>query len=172
VDFALLVSHLKPVVGDQEADNLNGALEANPELVLSCIGVAVHIATLADAGPIAATQDHRVCPRLRNFSPITPMRSLKANSVGHFVAIRGTVIRVSNIKPVVVRMPFICSKCHQKCLARFSDGKYAPPVKCESVKCRSKTFIPLRDEAETMDWQRVRYGCSSSSPFLLPDFLA
>jgi hypothetical protein len=76
----------------------------------------------------------RVTVRIKNFSPITPLRALKSNFAGRramprllsspllspsltfsfadkFVTLRGNVVRVSSIKPLVKEMVFKCAKC-------------------------------------------------------------
>lgn len=84
------------------------------------------------------------------------MRALRGNSVGKFVAIRGTVVRVSNIRQQLVSMQFACGRCGESQHLTFSDYKYAVPTKCPTDRCRSRSFSPLRDTAETVDWQKIR----------------
>jgi DNA replicative helicase MCM subunit Mcm2 (Cdc46/Mcm family) len=65
---------------------------------------------------------------------------------GKFVSIRGTVVRVSNIKPLVLRMNFKCSRCQAELTQIFVDGKFSMPTKCTTSQCRSKTYttnLPL-----------------------------
>jgi DNA helicase MCM8 len=95
--------------------------------------------------------------RIHNYSPQTSLRSLRSNNIGKFVGLKGTVIRVSNVKPLVVSMPFKCARCGTEQYVRLSDGKFRVPTNCESGdRCRSKTFYPLRDKAVTVDWQKIR----------------
>jgi DNA replicative helicase MCM subunit Mcm2 (Cdc46/Mcm family) len=64
------------------------------------------------------------------------------------------VIRVSTIKPVLVAMTFVCAKCGYECKRHLPDGKYEPPSSC--LGCKSKSLVPDRSTAVTVDWQRVR----------------
>jgi DNA helicase MCM8 len=137
-------------------------IPAAPEEALPCIGLAASRAAeqiceqIADGEPLPVTQDHRLWPRIYNFGPLVPLRSLKGNSVGRFVAVRGTVVRVSNIRQQVTAMQFECAKCGE-CFSRtFLDYKFYPPTSCPTEKCRSRSFLPRRDTAETVDWQKIR----------------
>ena len=42
---------------------------------------------------------------------------------GKFVAIKGTVVRVSNIKPLVTHMGFLCLKCGCELAIELPDGE-------------------------------------------------
>jgi DNA replicative helicase MCM subunit Mcm2 (Cdc46/Mcm family) len=79
-----------------------------------------------------------------------------------FISIKGNVIRVSGVRPLVVRMNFTCSKCNEALVVglvalsrgskvscgllsslcpgfvvcRFQDGKYEPPSHCPTKGCR------------------------------------
>ncbi|CDF38674.1 DNA replication licensing factor MCM8 [Chondrus crispus] len=104
------------------------------------------------------SRENRLWPRVYNFAPVTAMKSLRGNSVGKFVTIKGTVVRVSNIRQQLVSMQFECAKCGENQFRSFVDYKYSVPYKCPTDKCRSKMFAPLRETAETVDWQKIREG--------------
>jgi DNA helicase MCM8 len=55
------------------------------------------------------------------------------------MSISGTVIRVSNIRPKLMQMNFICARCSAALTVSYSDGKYAVPDRCVTAQCRSKT---------------------------------
>lgn len=42
------------------------------------------------------------------------------------MAVRGTVVRVSNVKPLVTEMHFVCGKCRADHHQRFTDGVVSP----------------------------------------------
>lgn len=42
---------------------------------------------------------------------VLPLIQHFSNNKGKFVAIRGTVVRVSNIRPLVTQMLFRCTRC-------------------------------------------------------------
>ena len=79
-----------------------------------------------------------------------------AAHAGRLVTIRGTVVRASTIKPLVTDLDFACSKCGELVSQRLEDGIYQPPTSCDGGGCRSRTFIPQRKTAKTIDWQKLR----------------
>lgn len=52
-------------------------------------------------------------------------------------------------------MEFACTKCSCRQRCSFPDGAAACPGAC-SDGCRSKSFIPILDSADTVPWQRIR----------------
>ncbi len=90
------------------------------------------------------------------------------------MAVRGTVVRVGNIKPLVIKLAFECNSCKQQQIKNCPDGlgpnglrsrnldrmfsgcfffffffsapagKFVPPTSCTTSDCRSQTFNPLR----------------------------
>lgn len=87
---------------------------------------------------------------------------------------RGTVVRVGNIKPYVTKLAFECNKCgleqalaltdgatllfyRSPCARRTNDsvrcmlraGKFESPARCENRDCRSQSFAPLRASDQT-----------------------
>ena len=67
--------------------------------------------------------------RIYNYEPLTPLKNLRANSYGKFVAIRGTVVRVGNIKPLCVQLAFSCSACGTEQGVPLPYGKFTSPTK-------------------------------------------
>lgn len=71
--------------------------------------------------------------RFANYEPVTPMKYLKSQCIGKFVSVKGTVIRVSTIKPVLVEMKFLCIKCGFETLQRMIEGRFEAPAYCGQV---------------------------------------
>lgn len=143
------------------------AFEEAPEDSLASIGLAAcraveqlssnqNEANFAGVQHMSISREIRLWPRIYDFAPVTCMKTLRGNSVGKFVTIKGTVVRVSNIRQQLVSMEFECSRCGEKQFRSFTDYKYSVPQKCPTDKCRSRTFAPLRNTAETVDWQKIR----------------
>lgn len=131
-----------------------GALRDEPEELLQCLGMslcALRARLLPPSAPAI-----KVTPRILNVTPITQLRELKSNFVGKFVSVRGNVVRVSAVRPLVLRMAFQCAKCSADVPMWFAEGKYEPPTRCSDSTCRSKVFSPLYNTAVTVDWQKVR----------------
>ncbi|XP_073250153.1 DNA helicase MCM8-like [Porites lutea] len=138
-------------------------LRDEPTIVLQTLGLAVsQILLTAETGEsqqVACLVDlPYIQARITNFEPVTQLKSLKSNYFGKFVAIRGTAVRVSNVKPLVTNMAFSCNLCGEIQAISLTDGKYAVPTKCSSVDCRGRSFTPERSSplTKTIDWQTVR----------------
>lgn len=142
------------------------ALISDPELAIASIGLAAcraaedlasASATEVDSLHVAVVdQTTKLQPRIMNFTPLTALRSLKGASVGTFVAVQGTIVRVSTIRQQIVSMQFRCGRCGEAQLVTFADYKYSLPASCPTDRCRSRNFSPIRSSAETVDWQRIR----------------
>lgn len=72
------------------------------------------------------------------------------------VSVRGTVVKASTVRPLVVEMSFECGKCKQRIRRIFPDGKFSPPSICNLDGCKSKIFNPLRSSAQAIDFQKLR----------------
>jgi DNA replicative helicase MCM subunit Mcm2 (Cdc46/Mcm family) len=85
------------------------------------------------------------------------MTFVGANNIADkLVSVRGTVVKVSTVRPLVRQMSFDCAKCKTEITRIFPDGKFSPPASCSFNGCKSKFFNPIRSTAQTTDFQRVR----------------
>lgn len=80
-------------------------------------------------------------------------------AIGRLISVRGTVVRMSVVKPLVTCMDFTCPKCKRVISRQFKDGRFSPPTVCGG-SCRSKTFTPERSTAKCIDFQKIRYKSS------------
>ncbi|XP_067368767.1 DNA helicase MCM8 isoform X1 [Channa argus] len=146
-------------------------LKEQPELILNCLGVAIHQVLTVDLEKQAAELEGDELPvatpiiniphisaRLYNYEPLTPLRMLRASVFGRLVCVRGTVVRVSNIRPFCSRMAFRCLTCSHTQSLPLQHGKYATPTKCIQPDCRSRSFTPSRSSplTHTVDWQIIK----------------
>ncbi|KAM3606786.1 uncharacterized protein V6R79_023226 [Siganus canaliculatus] len=146
-------------------------LKEQPEVMLKCLGVAVHQVLTVDLEKQAAELQGEELPvaaqiiniphisaRLYNYEPLTPLRDLRASVFGRLVCVKGTVVRVSNIRPQCTRMAFRCLGCSDVQSLALQHGKYATPTKCVQPDCRSRSFTPLRSSplTQTVDWQIIK----------------
>jgi DNA helicase MCM8 len=129
------------------------ALREEPDGVLKCMGVALCILR-DDFEPEAPAR--RIIVRIQSVSPLTPLRDIKSASVGKFVSVRGNIIRISAVRPLVLRMNFSCLKCGSELLVHFVDGKFEQPTACSDLGCRSRNFKPDYSSAYAVDWQKCR----------------
>jgi DNA helicase MCM8 len=142
--------HIDLQIVAEDITNIMEVLTVYPTQTIACFALSAHRIW---HGEVAASM---INVRLFNFYLATPIRHLKASSVGRFVMIKGTVVRVSNIKPVVTQMKFVCNKCKAGQIRFFQDGKFIPPDKCINRSCKGRTFLPDRSSAVTVDWQKIR----------------
>ncbi|XP_015272970.1 PREDICTED: DNA helicase MCM8, partial [Gekko japonicus] len=93
-----------------------------------------------------------------NYEPLTQLKNIRANCYGKYIAVRGTVVRVSNIKPFCTKMAFICSTCGNIQSVSLPDGKYTPPTKCPLPECHGRSFTAERSSPYTItvDWQSIK----------------
>ncbi|XP_076599860.1 DNA helicase MCM8 [Chaetodon auriga] len=163
------------LTGDQTVrkalPNLTTEVKEQPEVILNCLGVAIHQVLTIDLENQAAELQEEELPvtapiiniphisaRLYNYEPLTPLRTLRASLFGRLVCVRGTVVRVSNIKPLCTRMAFSCLSCSHTQSLPLQHGKYATPTKCIQPDCRSRSFAPSRSSplTHTVDWQIIK----------------
>ncbi|XP_006894297.1 PREDICTED: DNA helicase MCM8 isoform X3 [Elephantulus edwardii] len=153
--------------------NIANELRDTPEKTLACLGLAIHqILTkdlerhaaelqaqegLPSAGETMVNVPH-IHARVYNYEPLTQLKNVRANYYGKYVALRGTVVRVSNIKPLCTKMAFLCAACGEIQSLSLTDGKFSLPSKCPVPACRGKSFTALRSSplTVTMDWQSIK----------------
>ncbi|XP_076347300.1 DNA helicase MCM8-like isoform X2 [Tachypleus tridentatus] len=160
------------VVIKEKWPDLITELKETPESVINYIGLALHhFLTKEIFNELSKEQDDssvqfitdefnvpKIHARLSGYEPLTQMKNLKANYYGKFVSVKGTVVRVSNVKPLCTKMAFECGNCSNVQVITQPYGKYTLPTRCAVRGCRSRTFIPLRSSplTETVDWQSIR----------------
>jgi len=140
---------------DAAVEGLGGAICDRPDETLDCLAFAAQAALLGHGGYKCVDQ-RRLQARVVDMRPVIRLRHLKANLIGRFVPLEGTVVRVSNVRPQITRMSFTCPKCDAAYSKQFVDGKYAPPTQCTNGSCRSRSFTPDLHDCESVDWQRIR----------------
>ncbi|XP_055462059.1 DNA helicase MCM8 isoform X1 [Psammomys obesus] len=167
----------KELTKDDEMTNLmpdlENALRDAPEKTLACMGLAIHqVLTkdlerhaaelqaqegLSSGGETMVNVPH-IYARVYNYEPLTHLKNIRATCYGKYISIRGTVVRVSNIKPLCTKMAFRCAACGEIQGFPLPDGKYNLPTKCPVPACRGKSFAPLRSSplTVTMDWQLIK----------------
>lgn len=122
-----------------------------PRQVLFRVRVAATRQALA-----ALQQPCKVLVRLANHPrAFRTISSIKADSIGRLVSVRGTVVRATPAQPLVTEMEFVCGKCGAPQRATFPDGRFTPPAACGEGGCRSRTFAPNKGVSVCIDWQRV-----------------
>ncbi|XP_041728877.2 DNA helicase MCM8-like [Coregonus clupeaformis] len=166
----------KGLVEDKEVcmalPDLANQLREQPETTLNCLGLAIHQVLTVDLERHAAELHGEGLPggatpiiniphisaRLYNYEPLTALRMLRASVFGRLVCVRGTVVRVSNIRPLCTRLAFTCSGCSHTHTLTLPHGKFTTPTKCVQPECRSRSFVPNRSSPLTLtvDWQNIK----------------
>ncbi|XP_020522186.1 probable DNA helicase MCM8 isoform X2 [Amborella trichopoda] len=132
------------------------ALEVAPKEALLSMGAAVH-KVLLSRGKNQLENEEKINIRLHSHpASMIALKNLKSAYIGRLVSVRGTVVKVSTVRPLVVRMSFACGKCGTVIPRVFPDGKYSPPMVCNSHGCKSRTFFPIRSTAQPIDFQKIR----------------
>ncbi|XP_002747384.1 DNA helicase MCM8 isoform X1 [Callithrix jacchus] len=167
----------KELTKDEEVTNLlpdiANELRDAPEKTLACMGLAIHQVLTKDLerhatelqaqeglssdGETMVNVPH-IHARVYNYEPLTQLKNVRANYYGKYVALRGTVVRVSNIKPLCTKMAFLCAACGEVQSFSLPDGKYSLPTKCPVPACRGRSFTAVRISplTVTVDWQSIK----------------
>ncbi|XP_069404050.1 DNA helicase MCM8 isoform X2 [Ovis canadensis] len=153
--------------------NIANELRDIPEKTLACMGLAIHQVLTKDLERHAAELQAQeglsrngetvvnvphIHARVYNYEPLTQLKNVRANYYGKYIALRGTVVRVSNTKPLCTKMAFLCAACGEIQSFSLPDGKYNLPTKCPVPACRGKSFtaLPSSPLTVTMDWQSIK----------------
>uniref|UniRef100_A0A8C3W8J7 DNA helicase MCM8 n=1 Tax=Catagonus wagneri TaxID=51154 RepID=A0A8C3W8J7_9CETA len=153
--------------------NIANELRDTPEKTLACMGLAIHQVLTKDLERHAAELQAQeglsrngetvvnvphIHARVYNYEPLTHLKNVRANYYGKYISLRGTVVRVSNIRPLCTKMAFLCATCGEVQSCSLPDGKYNLPTKCPIPACRGKSFTALRSSPLTVttDWQSIK----------------
>lgn len=151
LDYSLLVKEL-----DEKTKSIfMPALLGEPELCIGSVGVAVFEVVYHGVSEEKVSK-HKLNIRFAHYDKVTAIKKIKSNYIGKFTCVRGTIVRVGNIKPIVRQMDFHCGRCGSTMTRIFEDGKFSAPEKCATTHCRGRAFDPVRGSAVTVDWQKIR----------------
>ena len=115
--------------------------------------------------------------RLFNYQKITSLKKIRAALFGKLVAVRGTVVRASNVKPVCLALTFKCRTCYGVMTYPETDGKYELPPRCilfrNESQCIGNNFEPLRGSSRNVfvQWQSIIIQENSSENFVIISIL-
>ncbi|XP_074275428.1 putative DNA helicase MCM8 isoform X2 [Silene latifolia] len=131
-------------------------LEENPKDALLCMGMAIHkVMSLKEKSKLDPYLKINIRPYNYPESMIA-LKNLKAAYIDRLVSVRGTVVKVSTVRPLVIQMTFKCTQCGADIERFFPDGKYSPPARCVMQCCKGRTFSPMRSTAQSIDFQKIR----------------
>ena len=64
------------------------------------------------------------------------LRDLKANVIGHLINVRATVVKVSEVQPLMDLACYICENCQWECYKKVNSRYFDPPIECNSQTCK------------------------------------
>ncbi|KAH9366289.1 hypothetical protein HPB48_010296 [Haemaphysalis longicornis] len=142
--------------------DLKDSLKCRPGYALNVLGLALHQALTKHDRELSDECADTVLPeltvRVAGFGPVLPLRDVRSTTCGCMVAVRGTVVRASEIKPLYRTMGFCCLGCETRQAVAQPGGYFTTPNSCPERGCRSKFFqeevaSPL---TQLVDWQTLR----------------
>ncbi|KAJ8538310.1 hypothetical protein K7X08_014850 [Anisodus acutangulus] len=140
-----------------ELQEFYAILESKSKDALLCMSAALHKAFFMKSGDESFDDFVKINIRLHNYpQSMIALKNLKAAYIDRLVSVRGTVVKVSTVKPLVMQMSFACTKCGTSITRDFPDGKFSPPPVCELHGCKCRTFNPIRSTARIIDFQKIR----------------
>ncbi|GAA0156192.1 DNA metabolism protein [Lithospermum erythrorhizon] len=140
-----------------ELGSFYALLEERPKDALLCMSAAVHKVLFMSNQKNGMENLGKVNIRLHNYpESMVALKHLKAAYIDRLVSVRGTIVKVSMVRPLVVQMSFSCTKCGSNFTCNFPSGKFSPPSACKMNGCKSRTFDPIRSSARLIDFQKIR----------------
>jgi DNA replication licensing factor MCM6 len=92
-----------------------------------------------------------------NLSHVDGIREMKSNKLGRLVALKGTVTKVTEVRPELLVGNFKCPECNSKAGVVEQQFVYTLPKSCGNRQCQNKTRFDLSTEGSIyVDWQKVR----------------
>ncbi|CAH9091655.1 unnamed protein product [Cuscuta europaea] len=131
-------------------------LADRPKEALLCMSAALHMVMFMELENEMFGDCTKINIRLHNYPQVIALKNLKAAYIDRLASVRGTVVKVSTVRPLVIKMSFACTKCGTNIGRDFPEGKFSPPSVCEMHGCKSKTFNPIRSSAQPIDFQKIR----------------
>ncbi|OIR57021.1 MAG: DNA replication licensing factor Mcm4 [Amphiamblys sp. WSBS2006] len=105
--------------------------------------------------------------RPKNIERTKNMRNLNPEDIDKLVAIKGLVIRATNIIPAMQTAFFRCSICTTTDTAEITKGKIAHPALCPNKECRARhTMEVVHNRCVFSDKQILRL---QETPEIIPD---
>ena len=169
--IAIAIDYERLKLATVDIPDLHAALTCAPQECMACLRCAAHETVLntergrtaledargVPAGDLRVSATMKTCVKIYNY-PESAVRfaAMRSNVVGRVVSLRGTVTRVAPVKPAVTHMVFSCATCQERVRCAFQDGRYRPPERCGTDRCRGKNFVRVLSEVDCVDAQRVR----------------
>ena len=142
------------VAASADLRDLSDAFRAFPDVILrAASGALTLLRTWRAAAPRSAPRPLRA--RFVDVFPLDSFLSLDSLAVNRLVSVRGAVMRVSPVRPMLSVVAFCCLTCGHEVLVTLSQGKFEPPASCKGGGCRGQKFNVNHSACETEDWQQL-----------------
>ncbi len=85
------------------------------------------------------------------------IKDLNSSLINKLVAFEGTVKKITEVKPKLVKAIFECVHCNKihQIKQNYKDNKLGKPSKC--IACNRKSFELLEEDSEFLDTQKVEF---------------
>jgi DNA replication licensing factor MCM7 len=88
------------------------------------------------------------------------LRDLKAEDIGALVTVKGTVVKLTEVKPRMVLAAYRCTVCNMLAFKSVSSKDFMPPVICESRQCKQShakgNIVPHFQSSKFVSYQEMR----------------
>ena len=94
---------------------------------------------------------------ISGFEPAMAIRDIRHDHLEKFVAIKGTVLRKTDVKFNITKAAFRCQRCDHVSHVLQLDGPFVEPFECENDACgRKGPFKFVQEESEWADKRKIR----------------
>ena len=159
IDLQIIARHLTH-------ESFESIFKTHARIVLRILDMAVDLCYFKMFPQRREENDFKIHVRLFNVKAQHKIEQIKAHTIGNFVFLQGTVMRIGPIKPLLQRMDFQCQKCEAQRTFEFTDGLIQSIVKCPAknpARCKAKYPRPLVETAVCIDHQIVTILQTQSS---------
>ncbi|HEY3273904.1 MAG TPA: minichromosome maintenance protein MCM [Methanocella sp.] len=126
-------------------------LIASPDVVLAHAEEAL---TMVDL-PVKKEISARV--RVAKVPKKTQVRDLRSIDVNRYIAIEGTIRKITDVRPRIIEAAFECARCKNvTIIPQEGGGKFIEPTYCQCNEEKKGVFRLLYKESRFEDYQRIK----------------
>jgi len=78
------------------------------------------------------------------------MHSQPWATAGKLATLKGTVTRMSHVRPLMADMAFTCNKCGCSMKIELPDGRFTPPTRCGGKQCHGSSHHACMHACDTV----------------------
>lgn len=135
-----------------DIQDLKSFYKRSPDQFIRSLTAAAHQGCILHQMDV---EDGVVVRLINGISSETAFSNLIAGQIGKWMMLKGKVVRLGKIRPIIVSMTCICCKCGFKMQKDFKrDVDYSDV--CGKLSCNSKTFRLEPKSIHMADWQKIR----------------